>query len=462
MDVSIISIGFNKGAKRVWLQGNMLSRAGFVPHARFDTVKEGNAIVLQVRDVAKRGVSVKRRKEQEIPVIDINNSELLDMYEGLDTVRVIYQDRKIYILPLASELRKRERIERAKQLMISGQPLAVGSLAHGIGVMDDAVAEGFRQAGIKTKLKFANEIRFDLIDHCMSLNRTFDNETIALHGKMQELAYDEYVMQKVGRVDLITAGIPCSAASVAGRAKCKTSRPEQHEQVGHLVASIVAMLSRFNPLAFLGENVVPYSNSASMDILRTVFDDFGYDLYESTANGADWNALEHRERFVFVAMTKGVSFFPNDLEMPEKISRTLGEILENIPLDDERWRPMQGLKDKEIRDAAAGKSFAMQIFDADDQKICTLTKGLAKVRSTDAKIQHPVNPDLLRVPTSNEHAAAKGIPHEMLGDLSETIRHEGLGQSVIYQKMVSYGKLIAKSFRSLIPDEMSGEFKQAA
>ena len=25
MDVSIISIGFNKGAKRVWLQGNMLS-----------------------------------------------------------------------------------------------------------------------------------------------------------------------------------------------------------------------------------------------------------------------------------------------------------------------------------------------------------------------------------------------------------------------------------------------------
>lgn len=250
MDVSTVSIGFNKGAKRVWLQGNMLSRAGFEPGVRFETVKEENSIILKVRELAKRGVSVKMRKDRQIPVIDINNNELLEMFDGLETVRVIYQSCKIYILPLASELRKRERIERAKQLMISGQPLAVGSFAHGMGVMDDAVAEGFRQGGITTKLKFANEIRFDLIDHCMTIKRTFDKDTIALHGKIQELVRDEYVMKKVGCVDLLTAGIPCSAASVAGRAKTKTSRPEQHLEVGHLVVPVVEMIVRVNPLAF--------------------------------------------------------------------------------------------------------------------------------------------------------------------------------------------------------------------
>lgn len=455
MSVSILSIGMNKGAKRVWLQGGMLSRAGFAPRTRYAVTRKDGAIVLTKHNVGFRIVSTKKSAEKEVPVIDINNGELLAIFDGLDHVRVIYKSGEIHILPLATELRARERVARAEELMRTGQPLEFGSLAHGMGVLDDALCAGFKQEGVPSKLKFANEIRLDLTEHAMSLGRTWDRETIALNGKMQELAFDEYVMKKVGRCDFLSAGLPCSGASVAGRAKRKLVHPEAHPEVGHLVVAFIAMIARFNPLAILLENVVPYAQSASMEIIRNQLADMNYDLHETIVDGGDWNVLENRKRFVTVAITKGIPFSFSDLTMPAKIKRTLAEILEPIALDDARWSAMEGLKSKEVRDAAENKSFAMQIFDASSEGICTLTKGMQRNRSTDAKIRHPLNPELLRIPTPVEHARAKDIPPEMIADLCPTIAHEGLGQSVIYPVFVAIGKLLARSFKSMLvkPEE---------
>lgn len=462
MDVSITSFGKNKGAGRVWLQGEYLTRAGFTPRTRYEVSRKDNAIVLRTASVGKRSVCMKLKNDKEIPVIDLNNAELLAMFDGLESVRVIYRENEIYIVPQASDLRARERVARAKELMRTGQPLQMGSLAHGAGVMDDALAAGFAQAGVKTKLKFANEIRFDLSDHAASNGGAFDKDTIGLNGKMQELAYDEYVMQKTGQCDFLSAGLPCSGMSVAGRAKRKLVHPEAHPEVGHLVVPFLAMVARFNPLGLLLENVTQYQNSASVELIRTFLSDMGYDVYESVAAGADWNALENRKRFILIAITKGIPFSLADLAMPVKVKRIVSEILENIPLDDPRWKTMQGLKDKEVRDAEAGKSFAMQVFNGTEENICTLTKGLQKNRSTDAKIQHPQNPDLLRIPTPVEHAAAKGIPARLVAGLPEGIAHEALGQSVIYDKLVSYGRLIAQAFKALMTDPEEVPFTLAA
>jgi DNA (cytosine-5)-methyltransferase 1 len=461
MNISILSIGMNRGAKRVWLQGGMLSRAGFDPKTRYAVTRKDSAIVLTKHAIGFRIVSAKRKADKEVPVIDINNAELLAMFDGLDHVRVIYKTGEIHILPLATELRARERLARAEELMRTGQPLEFGSIAHGMGVLDDALCAGFERQGVTSKLKFANEIRLDLTDHAMSLGRTWSRETIALNGKMQELAFDEYVMKKVGRCDFLSAGLPCSAASVAGRAKRKLSHPEAHPEVGHLVVAFIAMIARFNPLAILLENVVPYAQSASMDILRNHLIEMGYDLHETVIDGADWNALENRKRFVTIGITKGIPFSFAELVMPAKIKRTLAEILEPVAFDDPRWSTMEGLKSKELRDAAENKSFAMQIFDASSEGICTLTKGMQRNRSTDAKIRHPQNPELLRIPTPVEHARAKAIPTAMIADLCPTIAHEGLGQSVIYPAFVAIGELLARSFKSLLVKSEEKPFELA-
>src|SRR3546814_10896513 len=71
----------------------------------------------------------------------------------------------------------------------------------------------------------------------------------------------------------------------------------------------------------------------------------------------------------------------------------------------------------------------MQIFQPDSTKIATLTRGYAKIRSTDPKLQHPTDPTLLRQITPVEHARIKGVPDKMIEGLGITIAHQMLGQS---------------------------------
>src|SRR3546814_9440259 len=73
----------------------------------------------------------------------------------------------------------------------------------------------------------------------------------------------------------------------------------------------------------------------------------------------------------------------------------------------------------------------MQIIQPDSTKIATLTRGYAKIRSTDPKLQHPTDPTLLRQITPVEHARIKGVPEKMIEGLGITIAHQMLGQSIL-------------------------------
>lgn len=95
--------------------------------------------------------------------------------------------------------------------------------------------------------------------------------------------------------------------------------------------------------------------------MRNQLRDFGYTVHETVLKAQDWNALEHRERMCMVAVTEGMEFDFESLVRPPKVERTISEILDPVPDDSNLWSPMQGLKDKELRDAAAGKNFMMQI-----------------------------------------------------------------------------------------------------
>lgn len=469
MDVTITSIRQNKGTARVWLQGNNLLRSGFEPGTKYKRIAKGGAIVLtrvddtvvltQMEDGAVlREVSGRIRNGKHTPIIDMNNDEIAQMFEGLTRLRVLYQPEngKITLLPLSSEIRAKARLDRARMRVAAGLPLKIGSFAHGGGVLTHAMEAGLGLSGIAGKLMLANEYREDLIDHVIDHNSAWSPETVGLCGPMQEFAFDANILQMVsarigddGELDIIEAGIPCSGASVAGRAKRGLVQPEAHPEVGHLIAPFIALIARFNPSVVVLENVTQYQNTASMDILRSMMRDLSYEVHETVVDGGDWNALEHRQRMVMVAVTKGMSFDYADMPRPVRVERQLSEILEDIPLDHPSWSEMKGLKAKEIRDKEAGKSFAMQIFNGASTKINTLTKGIGKNRSTDPKIAHPTNPDLLRIPTPVEHARAKDIPEELIEGLCATTAHELLGQSINYQPFVSVGFAVGISYRKL-------------
>lgn len=423
-------VGNNRGAPRIWLEGLQTERAGFAPGSRYDVEVQGQTVVLSLNPDGSRVVSSKMVGERANPIIDLNSRELLAVFDGMASIRVAVKDGEIYLVPLASELKKQERFKRLREKLERGEPLAMGSLAHGGGILAHAVHTGLQNAGIETELKFANEIRPELLDHAAIHNDAWNDKTMPIAAPLQEFAFDERGLAQLPKLEGLEMGLPCSGHSVAGLAKRGHGIPEAHPEVGHLVVSALIIINKTNPAFICFENVPGYEGSASAAILRSQLRDLGYRTEERILSGKEWNAIENRNRWCMVAVTEGIEFNFDQLMPPQSVPRQLGEILDPIPLDDPMWSPMEGLKAKQERDIADGKGFRMQVYDESAESVGTIGKGYMRNRSTEPKIRHPENPELLRLMTPTEHAKAKGIPPHLVDGLSSTVAHEVLGQSI--------------------------------
>lgn len=440
-------IGQNRGAPRIWLD-RQTERAGFEPGQRYDVVVQGRTVVLQANPDGSRVVSSKKDGEKNNPIIDLNSRDLLALFDGMSSIRVAVKQGKIYLLPLASELKKQERFGRLREKLEAGDPLAVGSLSHGGGILSHAIHSGLKASGVENRLAFANDIREELLEHAAVHNDAWDENTMVFAAPLQELAFDERGVAQIPKVEIMEMGLPCSGESRAGKAKRGLSSGEAHPDVGHLVVGALVILSKANPAAVVFEQVPTYASSASANILRNQLRDMGYVCHERMLRGGEWGALEDRVRWCMVAVTEGIDFDFDQLQPPGRGQQKLGDALEDLPADHPSWSSMAGLRAKELRDREAGKNFAMQIFDADSEFVGTITKGYSKVRSTDPKLRHPTDPTLLRQFLPGEHARIKGVPEHLVGGVSATVAHQILGQGVVYPPFVGVGKHLGESLEA--------------
>lgn len=449
----------NKGAPRLYLDGLQAIRTGFSPGDKYDIVVDGDKLILSANKDGSRVISRRMRGDIECPVIDINSQELLSMFDGMSSVRVVVRAGQVFILPIASESKKKERLARITRKMQNGETMNMGSLSHGGGILSHAIHSGLRSAGIAARLSFANEIREDLMDQAATHNDAWDKSTSVMNLPMQELAQDEYLLKNLPRLEVLEMGLPCSGASRAGKSKRGLDIMEDHPDVGHLVVAALIILDRTQPAYVLLENVPEYASSASAQILRHQLRDMGYSTCEAILSGKDFGCLENRVRWCMVAHTHGTTFTFDDIQPKVTIVKLLGEVLSDIPHDDPSWREVTYLKDKQERDHAAGKGFSMQFVGPASRSVPTIRKGYAKGGSTDPRVRHPDNPALSRLLTSGEHARIKGVPPELITGLSETIAHQELGQGIVYEPFELVGKRIGDHINALraLPDARNAE-----
>lgn len=435
----------NKGAPRLWLDGKEPERAGFSPGVRYTVSfhQDINTVTLSVMDAGKRVVTGKEKSGRRIPVIDLNSHQVLQMFEGFECVRVIFRKQRIHIVPAVAEIKRRERLAKLAEKLKTNQPISIGSLSHGGGILSHAIHQGLSEAGMASTLVFANDIREELLQHASAVNDAWNSETVMLAAPMQELAMDRWALEHLPYADVLEAGLACSGASVAGRAKRGTECAEAHPEVGHLIVSFIQLIQAANPSVIILENVKPYASTASIWILRNSLRDMGYDVHETILEAAQFNELEHRDRMCLVAVTRGMHFDFDKLAKPELKQRKLGEVLDQVAPDDPSWSSFDYLKRHQERHAAKGNGFQMQVFTPESEHIGTITKGYSKIRATDPKIAHPTNPELMRQLTPAEHARCKGIPEKLIDGMGKTIAHETLGQSVCYAPFKALGKLLA-------------------
>lgn len=450
-NIKTLSIGENKGAPRVWLEGRFPALAGFEPGARFrvEVIRDRDCVALRLDDSGERRVSSKARGERTIPVVDLNSKEALSIFDGLTRVRAVADGGVIYLLPVASDARVAERVARLRAKLAADEPLTVGSLSHGGGVLSLAIHEGMKAGGINTRLGFACDIRDEMLEQASEANPAWTADTVAVSMPMQELAFDQWAMNRLGTVDCLEIGMPCEASSLAGRAKNGNVCPEAHEHVGHLVAAFLAIVARVNPAVLILECVVPYMHSASAWIIRRQLAEMGYSVEETVFSGEEWGALEHRDRFCLVAVTRGLSFDLASLRPGLRPVPTLGAILDPVPADSPVWREVGYLKAKEERDKAAGKGFAVPYVTPEATHVPVLRRGYFKGGSCDCRVLHPTNPALSRLLTALEHSKIKGIPACVIKGLSQSMAHQLLGQSILFAPFKALGEALGRMFRQM-------------
>lgn len=440
----IRTIGVNKGKPRVYLDMLDLLNSAFLPGAKYRRQVEDQKITLILDENGEYCVSKKSKGEKTISVIDLNSEQALKSFEGMSAVRVIIQTGRIFILPIASQINRLERLSRLSS-SVGSHLLKTAASAFGGGILDHACHQGLKNSNLNSELVLANEIDDKLLGNAIENNEIITANTQLICSPIQELVQDTWAMKNIPTADIFCMGIPCSGASIAGKSKRGLSMMENHPEVGHLIASALMLINKINPAVIVIENVVQYSDTASAQILRQHLRDCGYSTHEIVLKGSDFGCIENRDRWFFVAVTQGIEFSFDHLIPTEKKSVSLSQFLENIPLDSDQWRSFDYLKSKQERDAEKGNSFSMQIVNENCKTVPVIRKGYHKGGSTDPLVAHPTKPDLLRQLTVFEHANIKGVPPHLVHDLSKTDGHIILGQGVLYQPVVELFKLIGES-----------------
>src|SRR3546814_13463383 len=88
-----------------------------------------------------------------------------------------------------------------RQRLHEGQPLAVGSVSTGLGILALAMHEGLEAAGLRSDLKFAVDIEPAYLEQCAKANAAWGDGTIAVEAPMQELAFDASALLKLPKVE---------------------------------------------------------------------------------------------------------------------------------------------------------------------------------------------------------------------------------------------------------------------
>lgn len=437
-------VGENRGLLRIWIEGSRLSANGVKPGDRFSVTSEAHSIRMVFSEEGTHTVCKRARNGRELPVIDVRGQQLEKAFKADDRVRIVVKDDAIEVTLHHQARTQQNREARLRKSLESGQPILIGSLAHGGGVLDHALHQGFSEAGVKTSLAFANELESQYLETSVANNPVWTKDSIAIEGPMQQVEW-----QLLPKVDVLVAGLPCTGASLSGRAKNGLKAAEEHEGAGALFVSFIQAISCLRPSVVILENVPMYQHTTSMTVIRSVLSELDYRIQETILSGSDFGALEDRQRLCMVATSSGL-LMPDLATMPKPdfMPSLLGDVLEEVPLDDERWRSYDYLALKAERDKSKGSNFKRQIVTPQSTSVGCLGKGYWKSRSTEPMLEHPSGDGRCRLLTPLEHARVKTIPASLVAGCSNTISHEILGQSVIHAAFKAVGQWLGRALLS--------------
>lgn len=423
-----LTLGAHKGARRLWLEGKRLQDIGFASGVRYQRTVTDDGIILKLSAQGSRRVS---HKPDGRPVVDTLTRELGEV----SRIEVRFDPGTVTVRVHPMDLLARDRVRRLNARLGRGHKLRLGSVCHGGGVASDALLRGLGARHAQLELAIEQDAEY--------ARQSFEHGPLgkaghSFVGDLGDLASTPEALADLPECDILEAGLPCISASRAGRAKKGLERPEEDWKTADLAHAFLNVVAACRPAVVLLENVPEYADSASADTIRRSLDRLGYDVHELAIDGAAW-ALEARQRWVLVAVTRGLHFDATSL-VPTGRPAALGEVLDKRPAAS-AWRSTDKLEAAFDRARAKGQGFSRgrRYLSADATSVPTIRRGYQKGGKTDVRLAHPTRPGIARLFSAAEHARIKGIPAGLVTGLSEKKAHEVLGQSVVAPAFVALG-----------------------
>jgi DNA (cytosine-5)-methyltransferase 1 len=435
----------HKNAKRTYFDGQILANNDFAIGTTYrrEITREGVELVVDENGPLVVSSKSVRGANHAKPLVDICNREFADYAGEAEQVHIHAEQGRILITVHANEQRRAQRENDFIQAVNSGT-LTEGTLCAGIGMSTAALHDGFASAGYDVETQWIADRERKYLDVAMRNNPAVTSATRVLNSPLEMIELDWY-----NSVNICQFSLPCTGHSKSGKTKNKIAIAEQHPTDAVGVYGYLKALDTINAAVYLSENVPEAKDSASYVLIKATLQALGYNIFETILNNEQSGSIENRERYWFVAVSKGLRLAAETaIPCYPRAHQRLGEIMEPIAADDKMWSENTYLKEKAKLDAKKGNGFTRQLVNEDTTQVGTINRYYNKRQSTPPMVSREDGMERLLTPV--EHARAKQCNEALVADTPMTIAHEGLGQGIDMKQGEGMAKWIAMAVCNLV------------
>lgn len=452
LDIKYQEVKVLRETRRVWLEGDELNRADFQKGDMYTTVFDFTNRILKIKRVdntdenrakakSRTGeikvVSGRQMKGWVKPIIDVCNADVTELLQDVLKLRAIIKKGEISVTIHHEEISRLNRETSLKDNVRSGFVTEASSFS-GIGVSTHGISEGVGIAGVESRIEYLMDRESKYLDVARINNKEKFGNAKFITGSIEEIE-----PSLIEPVNLYSFSMPCTNHSNQGKTKEKLDSAEDSSEATALFGTI-NMIRAFNPAVIVSENVPNAKGSASYKMLISELERLGYNVFESILDKSHGQCLEARKRYWFIAVSKGVGEIDfNDFKVPEQMYSNVAEAMEDIPAGSERFRPLDKLEARDKKNKEAGRKFSLNLVSPEDVSVSTIVRLYHKHQVSNPHIS--LDGKNYRLFTKLEHARMKEIPEHFVDDISDTLAHEGLGQSVSYKHSLGCGILIGNA-----------------
>ena len=246
--------------------------------------------------------------------------------------------------------------------------------------------------------------------------------------------------------DVLCAGFPCQAFSIAGKRK---GFDDDYKGIcrGTLFLEVAEIAEKHRPSCIFCENVKGLTNhdhGRTFRIIKNTFEKVGYTVFEKTLNSKDYGVPQNRERIYIVAFKNDLNI--TDFQFPEPTTqkKCINDIIEKSVPSPKYWLSdvyLETLRRHKARHEAKGHGFGFVIRARNDVAGTLVCGGMGRERNliidnrlTDfspvTHIKGSINTEGIRKLTPKEWALIQSFPKDFKIPLADTHMYKQFGNSV--------------------------------